>query len=427
MNKEQATRILSKELAKIKGQKFIVNSAYQKHLLEKAISAYEVEHEKPFSSQTYIQDVNKATSREIADFTKEYKARITTYCSEVKDANYIFTEHFENLSQTLRQAHSAYLSDALYSYLTFTNTFSFFALIGEKEAENLKSLFYKNVSPEVVQAMDVLEIKHFVDDYYNYKNLNVSFLEKLDSLTMAKKFINYMSIVRFDKDDETPTSRLNEHVGSILDINKHLKQLGLSSVVSDKEYRKTTLEGYIHKDNLLKVIDELKGVENIDRIKELKTIDEYYNGFFNFVFSLPYEDQNIEMNKFIIKRSPASFDYVQILVKEYSDGKYFQEYFDCLDAEKQKKVVESLKSVPKKNSDHNVFLWNKGFKDVDMDYMNLYKTDYTGFIEYFAGRTTDEKKVILKDIMDADFVNEKVTAWLNDNYLDMMREVGFNG
>ncbi|MBM3199600.1 hypothetical protein FJZ53_01595 [Candidatus Woesearchaeota archaeon] len=421
MDKEQATRILSKELVKAKGQKFIVNNAYQKHLLEKAISLYEVEYEKPLSMRSYIGDVNNLSDNDLAQFIQGYKSKITDYCSGVGDANYVFTERLEDLSQTRSQY------GTLYSYFIFTSTFSFFSLIGEKEAEDLKHLFYKDVSAEVVQAMDVLKIEHFIYDYQRYKNLDGSFLEKLDSLTMAKKFINYVPTARFDKDGEMPIERLKEKVGSISDINKHLKQLGLSSIISDRDYRKISLDGYIHKDSLFKAIDELKGVEHVDKIKNLKTVDEYYNDFFNFVFSLPYEDQNIEMNKFIIKCGPVSFDYAQIMLKEYSDGKYFQEYFDCLDAEKQKKVVGALKSVSKKNSGHNAFLWGKGFKDVDIDYMLLYKVDYAGFMDYFGGRTAEEKRVILKDVMDSDFVNEKVIAWLNDNYLDLIREVGFNG
>lgn len=415
MDKEKATKILSKELTKIKGQKFIVNSAYQKHVLEKAVSVYEISHEKPFSLQTYVSDLNNLTNEDIGGFIEEYKSKIIENCSKVDDANYVFTEHFENLSQT--RSHYG----TLYSYLTFTNTFSFFALIMPQDAEEIRNLFYKDVSPEVVEAMDSLSIKHFVNDYNSYKKDR--FFERLEELKLGKKFVDYFINVRGDREGEVPEDHIASEVGGIELLNNSFRKLGIEATISKIEDRKSDIgkyPSYVHTANLSKVANQLHKVLHTNRT-------QISGNFSNFVFTLPYEDQNIEANKSIFKHSPASFDYTHFLVQEYSGGRHFQDYFDCLDAERQKKVVDSLKSVPVKNSAHNSFLWKKGFKDVDVDYMALYKADSESFIDYFAGRTTDEKRIILKDIMDSDFVNEKVTVWLNDGYLDLMREVGFNG
>ena len=58
---------------------------------------------------------------------------------------------------------------------------------------------------------------------------------------------------------------------------------------------------------------------------------------------------------------------------------------------------------------------------------NLYKEEAEEFISYFKDRLSEEKKVILKDIMECDFINDKVTEWLNQNESDLIREASFNG
>lgn len=417
MDKDEATKVLSRELVKLKGQKFIVNNAYQKHLLEKSLYYCPIEFEKPFAFEFqigFLCDSSHTLSHNMLEKTKsDYKEVITKYCSQVSDANYIFVENSQSFNV------SGKYSDA--SCLSLMGNLSFFALIGEKEAENVKSLFYKNVSSEVIQAIDVLKIKHFVDDYKLYKK--EGFFERLEELNLGKKFVDFcINIRRGDNDGEVAEDNLVRYVGGIDLLNSSFKKLGIEATISKIEDRKSDIShypNYVHTTNLSKVANQLHKILEINGT-------QISDNFFNFVFTLPYEDQNIEANKSILKHSPTNFGYTYFLVQEYSSGKHFQEYFDCLDAEKQKKIVGHLKSVSKKNLDHNAFLWKKGFKDIDVDYMRLYKTDYEGFIDYFAGRTTDEKRIMLKDIMDADFVNEKVTSWLNENYLDIIREVGLS-
>ena len=91
-----------------------------------------------------------------------------------------------------------------------------------------------------------------------------------------------------------------------------------------------------------------------------------------------------------------------------------------------RKIVDALKHVPH-NPAYDSFLWGKGFKDVDMDYLGLYKKDAEAFIEYFTGKSPEEKKILLEDVFDSDTVNEEVIAWLDENEPELIREVGLNG
>ena len=59
--------------------------------------------------------------------------------------------------------------------------------------------------------------------------------------------------------------------------------------------------------------------------------------------------------------------------------------------------------------------------------MRLYKKDYQEFIEYFRNKKQDEKKTILKSIMNCDYTNEDVASWLHENEIELLREVSMDG
>lgn len=65
-------------------------------------------------------------------------------------------------------------------------------------------------------------------------------------------------------------------------------------------------------------------------------------------------------------------------------------------------------------------------KQEKLDCLRMYKEDAEGFINYFNSKPAEEKKAILGDVMGYDFTNAKVAKWLNENYLDLVREVGLN-
>ena len=59
--------------------------------------------------------------------------------------------------------------------------------------------------------------------------------------------------------------------------------------------------------------------------------------------------------------------------------------------------------------------------------MRLYEDDADEFIEYFKIRSPQEKKIIIKGIMDCDYTNKPVAKWLDENELDLIREVSMDG
>jgi hypothetical protein len=150
------------------------------------------------------------------------------------------------------------------------------------------------------------------------------------------------------------------------------------------------------------------------------------DNFLELLFTIPYEDQVLENNKGILQRFHYHIDYVEILTREYSNGKYFQDYFNCLESGNKKRVFDNLKNIKKRSPINDSFLWANGFKELKLDHLELYKNSAKNFIDYFNNRNLEEKKVILKDIMSYDFANEEIIKWLNETHLDLVREVGFN-
>jgi len=151
------------------------------------------------------------------------------------------------------------------------------------------------------------------------------------------------------------------------------------------------------------------------------------DAFLELIFTLPEEDQVLGTNQAILRRFSSYVDYIEILTREYSGGKHFQDYFKCLDSGYQKQIFNSLTNVKERNLINDSFLWENGFKEVRLDHIELYKDNASKFIEYFKNRSLEEKKMILKDIMGYESTNEEVVRWLNENCLDIIREVGLNG
>jgi len=394
MDKEEATRILAAELVKAKGQKFVINPAHQKHLLEKAISYCPIEYEKPFSLKIradYFED--KANAGPIM---MENKQGVMEYCSKVSDANYVFTK----VSQSLGVGGTKY---SIYPYISLLNSFSFFALIGEKEEIDLINLFYKDVSERIVEAFEVLEIPTFIEQYKAYTSLS----EEDDSLIGL--------YTPFKKGEAV-------EVGDIVQ--------GWSSkkyYLVDKVGRNGDIGGHKFLDEFLKKPYEGKNrYGTCERGYAIPVKKFYSEEFVNFIFNLPYEDQNVTANKIILKEK-KSVNLCKTLAKEYAKGKYFEEYFSILDEEDKQKVVDGLKNVPR-NLIYDSFLWNNGFKNVDPDYLKLYKENTEGFIEYFSSKSShEERKTIIGDVLKCEHMNQEVIDWLDVNEPEILREVSFNG
>lgn len=61
-----------------------------------------------------------------------------------------------------------------------------------------------------------------------------------------------------------------------------------------------------------------------------------------------------------------------------------------------------------------------------INYLLLYKDAAKKFINYFKLLDKEEKKDVLKEVLDCEFTNEKVTEWLSEHETDLLREISFN-
>lgn len=375
MDKKTATLILTQELNKNLGHKIILESEYKDMLIKNAFHVYPITDTITFWYE----------KGEFSDYLD--KKDLTKF-------NYLFLEKIQIKGNKSHFAATPY------------------AIIGEDEEKDLKRLFYKDISPDVKSAMNFLNIKNFIEIYQCYINSDVSSFRKalqdVEDVKFIKEFIKFCSNLEYDHCDGVHKKKF-EHFGGLKAINSRLKKTNLQSRLSTKRNRSpfcmTFCPNYVHSKNLTKVVTELE--EKIYPLEQPFEAD-ILNNFYNFVFAIPYEDQNIEVNKAILKSSQDALDYVGILEREYAQVGYFQDYLDCLDSQKRNDVLCSMKN------------WG-------MDYLQLYKEDTQGFIDYFSAKEIKEKKIMLKSIMDSDFINEKVIDWLSEHETNLVREVGLDG
>ncbi len=292
-----------------------------------------------------------------------------------------------------------------------------YLIIGDKELEAVKKLFYKTYDPNIREAVSSLGIKDFFELYHAYRYNN----ERFQSLfcnnfeNFKSEILEFVQSLHYDSSNETRLDAF-EAKFKIEKLNSRLKEFGVKFVLPT-----TQQFNWIKKHELDLLVDLLNNhIPPIDK-------DPLNVEFLKFVFEIPYEDQNLDMNRYMFQNFGKFLNINLIVLKEYSNGRYFKDYFDLLDGNKQREIVQFVKQSRVQNQDYNHYLWMRGSKDIRLDYLKLYREDAEGFINYFAERRVEEKKVILNDIMDGDFTNEKVIDWLNENEEDLIREVGFNG
>ncbi len=375
MDKKTATLTLTEKLRDNNNYHVIVNQYYQKKLLEESIACYQIGEIIAFGSYSIRDNLKNKNS--------------VLYEKLEPKANYLFIESFEMDKRA---------------------TASSFAIIGEEEVSQLRNIFYKDVPDDVEIAMKVLDIKNYAEIYEKYFNEELSKV-LLREYDLYLKFKESLDSLFFIKGSYCTRENFKAYFGmGQKEINNCLKKVGFGNKAYELD------DAPISKSHIESIVRRLEAIKHFDILQ----------GFFSFVFTLPYEDQNLETNKAILKLPCKTLDYVKILNDEYFKGKNFQNYFECLDAEKQKKVINALESSKTDNSVYNSFLWSRGFKTIGLDHLQLYKDDTKGFIMYFQGKSIEEKKAILKDIMNCDTTNEEVVNWLNENCLDIVREVGLS-
>ena len=308
MDKEKAARILARELGDNIGRHLVFEECYKETLIKN--STYFEQIENPVFYTVKDQNINFAKTSE--HITKELLSLYKSF----KYANYFFMQN-RSVTQDANFAQSHFIATP-------------YALIDKSEEKNLEELYYKDVPENILDAMNVLSIDNYAENYRLY-----------------------------------------------------IKNSG---------------------------------------------IYDQPNHFFNFVFSIPHEDQNIECNKIYLKNNVVK-DCVNILINEYAQGKslHFQEYFDCLDYGSQERVVKQLTNVKERYLSQDYFLWSRGFNEIKLDYMQIYKENADNFIEYFKNKNQDDKKTILKRLMNCDYTNKAVADWMDKNEIKLLRKVSMDG
>jgi len=385
MDKRKATLTLTEKLNELGCISMVTDPAVKSYLLSNAKSVV-LDLKKSgrivtHCIESYSFDISKLWSDTIKADSLPYNLR------DYKTANYFFIEkHYDSSGS------------------------SFFAtpasIVGEAEEKVLRESIYKNVPESVLKAFEVLEIPNFIDAYSIYSSL------KGDEARILE-----LGIYRpFKKEDKI-------ELGDIIKGSKSGRYYLVDKIKSDG-----SIEGYRFQDEALKTPatgekdDHVHSDCNIDYIIPFKKRFSDTN-FFDFIFSLPYEDQNIEINKTILKES-INIDRFSILQKEYSTGKYFKDYFSVLNREVQETVVEKIKSFPNQNTLLNSWIFNQGF-DVKMSHLELYKTNTQSFITYFERSEKCTQEVIVSDLFNCDHINKDVIAFLEKKYAHLLRDVSF--
>ena len=395
MDKRTATLTLTEKLQQMGYVNLVADTAVKSYLLENAKSA--------------VLDIGDNSPRVMdfkeIDFSKDSKydkLSLSSLKQKCPQANYLFAEG--NKIRLKGESRNTLITPA--------------AIIGEAEARILKKEYYKDVPYLMQRALEVLEIPNFIADYELYSSLCNDNIDTQE-LGLKAKFSNKNS--RFYVPYKGSKSI---EIGDIVQCKKTDKFYLVENIESKR------ILGTRFNDDELKIPckEGRYGFclnENIKRI--YKSYSTLSTKFKDFAFALPAEDQDIYLNQMILETITNIDTITDILYNAYRDEKNFGEYFDVVNKDAQDQAFNVLKSIQERNSSYDSFLWDKGFKEVNLDYMRLYKKDYQEFIEYFRNKKQDEKKTILKSIMNCDYTNEDVASWLHENEIELLREVSMDG
>ena len=91
---------------------------------------------------------------------------------------------------------------------------------------------------------------------------------------------------------------------------------------------------WIKKDKVESLICQLENNRHIN--------EDLTKEFLKFIFTIPSEDQNVEFNKIALAEFYNYLDVNYIFLKEYSEGRNFKDYFECLKDNKTKKEIVGL-------------------------------------------------------------------------------------
>ena len=394
MDERTATLTLTEKLHQLGYVNHVIDAAMKSHILENAKSSVLGLG----CSNPEVIDFNEI------DLSKDTKSEEFSKLKEkFPQANYLFAE----VNKTGLEAE---LGKTLITPA---------AIIGKEEERILKNKYYKDVSYQVRWALDILEIPNFIEAYKIYSSLDPQDfdLKKIECENAFKEKDPSKFYVPFKKEDSV---EIGDVVKGTITHKYYLVDKIEEEKVWGSRFNDSELKSPCH--------DKIHGAcvyENM--IKIYKYHSEISEDFQKFVFSLPPEDQDIEINKIILRAINNHDARAQILYAAYCEEKHFPQYFGIADMFAQKQAVNALRSIKIRNPDYDHFLWDNGFKDVNLNHMQLYKNDTGVFIDYFSSRTEPEKKTILNEIMTCDFSNKQADSWLHENELELIRTVSMDG
>ncbi len=422
MDKEKAILVLADAIKEKSGQKIVSNKICQKALFQRSYSRIVGEpieiakNLRSFSNNEIIDNDDKINIEELSDIP----------------ANYLFLE-------------KDFTRQAKYNYTPM-------AIIGSEQETFLRNTFYKDVDPDISSAMDALAIENFIAFYDIYNNVKERFFEVLNSYNNIEKLISDFTYKEskdnYDKgelldDIELYLGLKTKHMTPIETLFPELVIKGKNS----KQYPYLKVDGkeYLSRkyiDTFLSAIEEKYG-KIINKGYEIDTKCLYcevpptepkeklksriFLDFIDFVFTLDYPEQNIDVNKEIITNMKHVSEIREIMINEYRSGKYFTEYFDVLGEYDQKCVVNFVADVSgaKKNRE---YLLNKGFLGIKQDFLSLYEKEVPEqFKSYFGSLDHPEQKHILRKLLDYNKRNDAIDGWLVNNYNELVSEVSFDG
>ncbi|MDP2909442.1 MAG: hypothetical protein Q8N77_06580 [Nanoarchaeota archaeon] len=387
MEQEKAVRLLTKKLVEASGRAVVFDKSHKDRLIGNANLAYVAGESKIVDYEKYGKKYFSQGEYEKKEYSgKSIEDVLKGIVSD--EANYLFASKPISWGE-----HHLGINVVPY------------AILGSEERVAIRERFYKCSDVAVREAIGSLKIENFLEIYNIYSTKQFLALYKaIDRILQNPEFLSHFV--------QNPI----EH--------RHIRVKGFTKENHDFDLL----------NSLLKRLDIKCGAfsDGMDVCTEytsmlMKGLSNH-SDFFRFVFSLPPEEQDVETNKLLLKMHPSLLDVDTTLLKEYSQGKFFKEYFEVLDGYQKENVLNLLKDCPSRNPEYDSFLFSLGFKDVMnlSDYRLWYETDSKRFIDSFQKEGREKKFAILKDLFVSEAMNQEVCNWLNKNEQDLLREVGFN-
>lgn len=321
-------------------------------------------------------------------------------------ANYLFTDFIAGAGGYVGGGYGTIQPDSI-------ERITAFALITGHEERILRERYYRDVPNQILDAMDTLDLKHFVRDYEMYLNGQIC----IDNL--REYYAKYPGL-----------RGKGLEVGDLVygrDKNKHdlFGRVTTFCLAKEEDIWMTYIDKYT--DCSFKEIELTSQNYYSRRFIKLS----HWTDFFDFIFKLPLEERNIETDKRILTEFSHLFDCKEALLGDYRRiPEIFTQYLGVLEEEQQKSVVEFIKGLDKEkqNPDINMQLFEFGFDGLYLQFLDLYQNNPAGFMKYLDGSDDAHRLEIIERLythtLDEKNRNKETDTLLEKKYRDLIEEVG---